>query len=204
MNNRILTITFAFIVDCLCWFLFGCFLISLCLPADGATVRDTFINFIDFSVEEERESNMTNIHSSLQFSPWKSPSTYYCQRDDTYRRANNDWVVKCWERGEACVNASGSFETDGDTIFSYGRPIGWTRDSDGKRVLANYRASTPTGKWTAYWWRDHRTGDAPYLIDCDDVRGEFGSVTTSIHVGRAMQVANYIYHPTLAIEMAQC
>ena len=196
MNNRIIILTIAFIVDCICWFLLGCFLISLCF-ADGASVRDTIINFIDFS-EEERENNMTS------FRAWKSPSTYYCQRDDTYRRANNDWVVKCWERGLPCVSATGSFETDGATIYSYGRAIGWTRDSDGRRVVANYRASAPTAKWTTYWWTDYRTGDAPYLLDCDNERGQFDSVTTSIHVGRAMQVAHYIYSPPLAREMAQC
>jgi hypothetical protein len=203
MNNRIIILAIAFIVDCICWFLLGCFLISLCL-ADGASVRDTFIfiNIIDFT-EEERENNMSRYIDGT-FNAWKSSSTYYCKRDETFRKANNDFVIKCWEQGVKAENQGDTLTTDGKTVFSYGNPIGWT-NSRGDRILANYRASSASHRYSTWWYCDWRGGQAsPHIKDVGTDEGHFVSVTTSIHVGRAMQVANYIYNPVLAVEMAQC
>ena len=130
-------------------------------------------------------------------------SSYHCNRDNTWRKCTNDYVVHCWNTGQAAVSATGSFETDGNTVWSYGNPIAWT-NSKGCKIVGNYRASAPHEKWSSYWYTNWRASSvSAYLRDYDDQRGYFVSTTTSIHVGRCMQVANYIYHPALAQEMAQ-
>jgi hypothetical protein len=130
-------------------------------------------------------------------------SSYHCNRDNTWRKCTNDFVAKCWSEGNKAVSATGSLETDGVTVWSYGNPIAWT-NSRGDKIVGNYRASAPSGKWSSYWFTNYRTStQSTYLRDYDDQRGYFVSTTTSIHVGRCMQVANYIYHPDLAQDLAQ-
>jgi len=139
-----------------------------------------------------------------KFNAWRGKATYYCKRDETFRKANNDFVVKCWSEDIAAENQGDSLTTDGKTLFSYGNAIGWT-NSKGDRIVGNYRASSASYRYTTWWYTDWRGGElSPYLKDVDDCAGDFVSVTTSIHVGRAMQVANFIYEPSLAHEMAQC
>ena len=83
-------------------------------------------------------------------------------------RLRNDLVLEEWKSGETASSHTGALHTNGSDLFSYNVRIG-------------YRA---------------RSG-ACVLGDFTSPGGDFQSMTTSCHVGKARHVADHIMHPTV-------
>ena len=83
-------------------------------------------------------------------------------------RRRNDMVLQKWKDGEAANSHTGALSTDGTSLFSYGLRIGY-RAKSGTTILGDF---TSPG-------------------------GDFRSVTTSCHVGKARCVADHVMHPVV-------
>jgi hypothetical protein len=83
-------------------------------------------------------------------------------------RFRNNTVIVKWARGESANSHTGALHTDGSDLFSYNVRIGY-RALSGACVLGDF---TSPG-------------------------GDFQSMTTSCHVGKARHVADHIMHPVV-------
>jgi hypothetical protein len=83
-------------------------------------------------------------------------------------RMRNDLVINSWTRGVAASSHNGALRTDGVNLYSYNLRIGY-RARSGSTILADY---TSPG-------------------------GQFYSMTTSSHVGKARHIACHIMHPAV-------
>jgi hypothetical protein len=83
-------------------------------------------------------------------------------------RMRNDLVIDSWTRGVAASSHNGALRTDGVSLYSYNLRIGY-RAQTGATILADY---TSPG-------------------------GQFYSVTTSCHVGKARGIACHVMHPAV-------
>ena len=83
-------------------------------------------------------------------------------------RGRNDMVLQKWKAGKAANSHTGALSTDGTSLFSYGLRIGY-RAKSGTTILGDF---TSPG-------------------------GDFRSVTTSCHVGKARCVADHVMHPVV-------
>ena len=83
-------------------------------------------------------------------------------------RMRNELVIDAWTRGFAADSHNGALRTDGVNLYSYNLRIGY-RSRSGSTILGDY---TSPG-------------------------GQFYSVTTSCHVGKARGYADHIMHPTV-------
>tara|TARA_R110002126_G_scaffold1579_2_gene9252 strand:+ start:13 stop:288 length:276 start_codon:yes stop_codon:yes gene_type:complete len=78
----------------------------------------------------------------------------------------NDKVAKAWALSMAASSHNGNFRTDGYWLWSYDLVIGCT--VSGEKILAEYRSRKS---------------------------GEFVSMTTSTHVGKALVYCKMTVHP---------
>ena len=83
-------------------------------------------------------------------------------------RMRNELVIDAWTRGDAADSHTGALRTDGVNLYSYNLRIGY-RARSGSTVVGDY---TSPG-------------------------GQFYSVTTSCHVGKARGVADHTMHPVV-------
>jgi len=83
-------------------------------------------------------------------------------------RVRNELVLQKWKDGEAASSHNGAFRTDGTSLFSYTLKIGH-RSKSGATIVGNF---TSPG-------------------------GDFRSMTTSCHVGKARVVADHTMHPVV-------
>jgi len=83
-------------------------------------------------------------------------------------RVRNNTVIASWARGESANSHTGALHTDGTSLFSYSLKIGH-RAMSGATIVGDF---TSPG-------------------------GEFASMTTSCHVGRARHIAQHIMHPVV-------
>ena len=83
-------------------------------------------------------------------------------------RLRYDLVLAEWKKGETASSHTGALCTNGRDLFSYNLRIGY-RSRSGTCVLGDF---TSPG-------------------------GNFQSMTTSCHVGKARHVADHIMHPTV-------
>ena len=83
-------------------------------------------------------------------------------------RMKNELVINSWTRGVAASSHNGALRTDGVNLYSYNLRIG-------------YRAQT----------------GATILGDYTSPGGQFYSVTTSCHVGKARGVVCHVMHPAV-------
>jgi hypothetical protein len=90
-------------------------------------------------------------------------------------RTNNQSVISSWASGVEATNHKNTLRTDGNTLWSYNLVIGYTTH----RFL-------PTGALQT-------NKDA---IDYTAPSGNFRSMTTSSHVGRAKAIADRIVQPS--------
>ena len=83
-------------------------------------------------------------------------------------RMRNELVIDAWTRGVAATNHTNTLRTDGVNLYSYNLRIGY-RARSGSTVVGDY---TSPG-------------------------GQFYSVTTSCHVGKARGIACHVMHPAV-------
>ena len=83
-------------------------------------------------------------------------------------RMKNSRVIDSWTRGVAASSHNGALRTDGVNLYSYNLRIG-------------YRAQT----------------GATILGDYTSPGGDFRSMTTSSHVGKARHIACHVMHPAV-------
>ena len=83
-------------------------------------------------------------------------------------RMRNELVINAWTRGVAASSHNGALRTDGVNLYSYNLRIGY-RAKTGATILADY---TSPG-------------------------GQFYSMTTSSHVGKARHIACHVMHPAV-------
>ena len=83
-------------------------------------------------------------------------------------RLRNELVLGKWKDGESASSHNGALHTNGRDLFSYNLRIGY-RSRSGACVLGDF---TSPG-------------------------GNFQSMTTSCHVGKARSFADHIMHPTV-------
>ena len=86
---------------------------------------------------------------------------------------NNKDIVDAWINNKSFFRKSKALSTDGDNLFSYSLPIGYT-NKQGKKVVRDYTA----------------------------MGGNYRSQTTSTHVGIAMGVADLVRNTTVDDESA--
>ena len=86
-------------------------------------------------------------------------------------RTDNQSVISSWASGVEATNHKNTLRTDGNTLWSYNLVIGYTStNSTGQRVAE--------------------------AIDYTAPSGNFRSMTTSSHVGRAKAIADRIVQPS--------
>ena len=83
-------------------------------------------------------------------------------------RLRNDLVLEEWKNGETASSHTGALCTNGRDLFSYNLRIGY-RSCSGQTILGDF---TSPG-------------------------GDFHSMTTSCHVGKARAIADHIMHPVV-------
>jgi len=83
-------------------------------------------------------------------------------------RMRNELVIDAWTRGVEASSHNGNLRTDGVSLYSYNLRIGY-RSRSGSAVLGDF---TSPG-------------------------GDFRSMTTSSHVGKARSAASHVMHPTV-------
>ena len=83
-------------------------------------------------------------------------------------RLRNELVLGKWKDGESASSHNGALHTNGRDLFSYNLRIGY-RSRSGACVLGDF---TSPG-------------------------GNFQSMTTSCHVGKARSFADHVMHPTV-------
>ena len=83
-------------------------------------------------------------------------------------RFRNDLVLDKWMKGEPANSHTGALHTNGTSLFSYHLKIGY-RSKSGSCIVGDF---TSPG-------------------------GNFHSMTTSCHVGKAKRVANHTMHPVV-------
>ena len=83
-------------------------------------------------------------------------------------RFRNELVLEKWKDGESASSHTGALSTNGTSLFSYGLKIGH-RSRSGVTIVGVF---TSPG-------------------------GQFASMTTSCHVGKARGVADHVMHPTV-------
>ena len=83
-------------------------------------------------------------------------------------RLRNELVLQKWKDGETASSHNGALHTDGTSLFSYNLKIG------------------------------HRANSGATIVgDFTSPGGDFQSVTTSCHVGKARRVAGHTMHPVV-------
>ena len=83
-------------------------------------------------------------------------------------RLRNELVLEKWKDGEAASSHNGALSTDGTDLFSYSLKIGH-RAKSGATIVGDF---TSPG-------------------------GDFHSMTTSCHVGKARGIADHVMHPVV-------
>ena len=83
-------------------------------------------------------------------------------------RLRNELVLDKWKDGEAAASHNGALHTDGTSLFSYKLKIGH-RSRSGVTIVGDF--TSPGGQWT--------------------------SMTTSCHVGKARGIADHVMHPAV-------
>jgi len=83
-------------------------------------------------------------------------------------RLRNELVLDKWKDGESASSHTGALSTNGTSLFSYGLKIGH-RSRSGVTIVGDF---TSPG-------------------------GQFASMTTSCHVGKARRIADHIMHPVV-------
>ena len=83
-------------------------------------------------------------------------------------RLRNELVLDKWKKGEPANSHTGALCTNGRDLFSYNLRIGY-RSRGGQTILGDF---TSPG-------------------------GDFRSMTTSCHIGKARRIADHIMHPTV-------
>ena len=83
-------------------------------------------------------------------------------------RLRNEEVLEKWKDGETASSHTGALCTNGRDLFSYNLRIGY-RSRSGQTILGDF---TSPG-------------------------GDFHSMTTSCHVGKARAIADHIMHPVV-------
>jgi len=83
-------------------------------------------------------------------------------------RLRNELVLEKWKDGETASSHTGALCTNGRDLFSYNLRIGY-RSRSGQTIVGDF---TSPG-------------------------GDFRSMTTSIHVGKARGIADHIMHPVV-------
>ena len=83
-------------------------------------------------------------------------------------RLRNEEVLDKWKDGENAVSHTGALCTDGTSLFSYKLKIGH-RSRSGVTIIGDF--TSPGGEWT--------------------------SMTTSCHVGKARVIADHVMHPAV-------
>jgi len=83
-------------------------------------------------------------------------------------RLRNELVLEKWKDGETASSHNGALSTNGTSLFSYGLKIGH-RSKSGATIVGDF---TSPG-------------------------GDFHSMTTSCHVGKARGVADHTMHPVV-------
>ena len=80
----------------------------------------------------------------------------------------NEEVLEKWKDGENAVSHTGALCTDGTSLFSYKLKIGH-RSRSGVTIIGDF--TSPGGEWP--------------------------SMTTSCHVGKARVIADHVMHPAV-------
>ena len=83
-------------------------------------------------------------------------------------RLRNELVLDKWKDGEAAVSPTGALSPDGTNLFSYKLKIGH-RSRSGVTIIGDF--TSPGGQWN--------------------------SMTTSCHVGKARVIADHVMHPAV-------
>ena len=83
-------------------------------------------------------------------------------------RLRNELVLDKWKDGESASSHNGALSTDGTSLFSYKLKIGH-RSRSGVTIIVDF--TSPGGEWT--------------------------SMTTSCHVGKARVIADHVMHPAV-------
>ena len=83
-------------------------------------------------------------------------------------RLRNELVLEKWKDGKSASSHTGALSTNGTSLFSYGLKIGH-RSRSGTTIVGDF---TSPG-------------------------GQFTSMTTSCHVGKARHIANHVMHPAV-------
>ena len=83
-------------------------------------------------------------------------------------RLRNELVLEKWKEGEMATSHTGALSTDGTNLFSYKLKIGH-RSRSGVTIIGDF--TSPGGEWT--------------------------SMTTSCHVGKARAIADHVMHPAV-------
>ena len=83
-------------------------------------------------------------------------------------RMRNELVLDKWKNGKAASSHTGALSTNGTSLFSYGLKIGH-RSQSGATIVGDF---TSPG-------------------------GQFTSITTSCHVGKARGIADHVMHPVV-------
>ena len=83
-------------------------------------------------------------------------------------RLRNEQVLEKWKDGESASSHTGALSTNGTSLFSYKLKIGH-RSRAGVTIIGDF--TSPGGEWT--------------------------SMTTSCHVGKARVIADHVMHPAV-------
>ena len=87
---------------------------------------------------------------------------------------DNHSVISSWANGTSARNHKGTLRTDGNTLWSYNLAIGYTTVTEHHNV----------------------TRENKDAIDYTAPSGNFRSMTTSSHVGRAKAMADRVVQPS--------
>ena len=98
----------------------------------------------------------------------KNTTYHFLMMKKIMSRFRNDSVLAMWKKGKKASSHTGALCTNGRDLFSYNLRIGY-RSRSGQTILGDF---TSPG-------------------------GDFRSMTTSCHVGKARSFADHIMHPTV-------
>mgnify|MGYP003153187867 FL=1 len=98
----------------------------------------------------------------------KNTTYHFLMMKKIMSRFRNDSVLAMWKKGKKASSHTGALCTNGRDLFSYNLRIGY-RSRSGQTILGDF---TSPG-------------------------GDFRSMTTSCHVGKARVIADHIMHPVV-------
>ena len=98
----------------------------------------------------------------------KNTTYHFLMMKKIMSRFRNDSVLAMWKKGKKASSHTGALCTNGRDLFSYNLRIGY-RSRSGQTILGDF---TSPG-------------------------GDFRSMTTSCHVGKARGIADHIMHPVV-------